>query len=109
MIAHVTVNNVTGDGLPASLSREMIAGKLRGELGYKGLILTDSLGMGAIKKHYSPGDAAVLAFNAGNDIILMPAEFFKAYDGFLAAVKNGKISQKRLDESVLRILKFKGL
>ena len=109
MIAHVTVNNVTGDGLPASLSREMIAGKLRGELGYKGLILTDSLGMGAIKKHYSPGDSAVLAFNAGNDIILMPAEFFKAYDGFLAAVKNGKISQKRLDESVLRILKFKGL
>ena len=108
MIAHVTVNNVTGDGLPASLSKELVTGKLRRELGYKGLILTDSLGMGAIKKHYSPGDAAVLAFNAGNDIILMPAEFFKAYEGVLKAVKNGKITQKRLDESVLRILKFKG-
>ncbi|MBQ7753326.1 MAG: hypothetical protein IJR80_06685 [Treponema sp.] len=108
MIAHVTVNNVTGDGLPASLSKELVTGKLRRELGYKGLILTDSLGMGAIKKHYSPGDAAVMAFNAGNDIILMPAEFFKAYDGVLKAVKNGRITQKRLDESVLRILKFKG-
>ena len=108
MIAHVTVNNVTGDGLPASLSKVLVTGKLRRELGYKGLILTDSLGMGAIKKHYSPGDAAVMAFNAGNDIILMPAEFFKAYDGVLKAVKNGRITQKRLDESVLRILKFKG-
>ena len=109
MIAHVSVNNVTGDGLPASLSKELISGKLRGELGYKGLILTDSLGMGAIKKHYSPAQAAILAFNAGNDIILMPADFFAAYDGFLAAAKAGKISQKRIDESVLRILKFKGL
>ena len=108
MVAHVTVANVTRDGLPASLSYELITEKLRGELGYKGLILTDSLGMGAIKKHYSAADAAVLAFNAGNDIILMPAFFFEAYEGVLAAVKNGKISEKRLDESVLRILKFKG-
>ena len=108
MIAHVTLNNVTGDGLPASLSKELITGKLRGELGYKGIVLTDSLGMGAIKKHFTPGQAAVLAFNAGNDIILMPADFFKAYDGMLQAAKEGKISMKRIDESVLKILKFKG-
>lgn len=108
MIAHVTVDKVTGDGLPASLSKELITGKLRGELGYNGIILTDSLGMGAIKKYYSAADAAMMAFNAGNDIILMPAYFFEAYDGVLAAVKDGRISSKRLDESVLRILKFKG-
>ena len=109
MVAHVTVKNVTKDGLPASLSKELITDRLRGELGYKGLILTDSLGMGAIKKNYSAADAAVMAFNAGNDIILMPAFFFEAYEGVLVAVKSGKISTKRLDESVLRILKFKGL
>lgn len=108
MIAHVSLPNVTSDGLPASLSKELITGKLRGELGYEGVILTDSLGMNAIKKHYTPGEAAVMAFNAGNDIILMPAEFFKAYDGVLEAVRNGVISESRLDESVLRILKLKG-
>ncbi len=108
MIAHVSLPNVTTDGLPASLSKELITGKLRGELGYEGVILTDSLGMNAIKKHYAPGEAAVMAFNAGNDIILMPAEFFKAYDGVLEAVRNGVISESRLDESVLRILKLKG-
>ena len=108
MIAHVTVKNVTDDNLPASLSKELITDRLRGELGYKGLILTDSMGMGAIKKYYKAGEAAVMAFNAGNDIILMPAFFFEAYDGFLEAVKKGQISQKRLDESLLRILRFKG-
>ena len=66
------------------------------------------MGMGAIKKYYKAGEAAVMAFNAGNDIILMPAFFFEAYDGFLEAVKKGQISQKRLDESLLRILRFKG-
>lgn len=108
MMAHVTVPAVSGEEIPASLSTEMIVGKLRGELGYKGLILTDSLGMGAIKKHYGAGNAAVMAFNAGNDIILMPAEFYKAWDGMLEACRNGEISEKRLNESVLRILKTKG-
>lgn len=108
MIAHVTVKNVTKDNLPASLSKELLTDRLRGELGYRGLIVTDSLGMGAIKKYYKAGDAAVMAFNAGNDIILMPAYFFEAYEGFLEAVKSGQISQKRLDESLLRILRFKG-
>lgn len=108
MIAHVTVPAVSGEEVPASLSKEMITGKLRNELGYKGLILTDALGMGAIKKHYGSANAAIMAFNAGNDVILMPADFYNAWDGMVAAAKDGRISEKRLNESVLKILKMKG-
>ena len=107
MIAHISLTNVTSDGLPASLSKELID-KLRGELGYDGVVLTDALNMGAIKTYYDSAYAAILAFEAGNDILLMPQDFEKAYDGVLSAVKNGRISEKRLNESVMRILKLKG-
>ena len=106
MVAHVTVPDV--DPLyPASLSKLLISGKLREELGYKGIILTDALNMGAIEKNYGSGEACVLAFEAGNDILLMPKNFYAAYDAVLEAVSSGRISTQRLDESVLRILEFK--
>lgn len=107
MVAHITLPNVTSDGLPASLSKELITDKLRGELGFDGLIITDSLSMGAIYYNYTPAEAAVLAFNAGADVLLMPADFMEAYDAVLEAVKSGEISEERLDESVLRILRAK--
>ncbi len=107
MVAHITLPNVTSDGLPASLSEELITGKLRGELGYNGLIITDSLSMGAIYYNYTAAEASVLAFKAGADMLLMPANFVEAYDAVLEAVKNGEISEERLDESVLRILRAK--
>ena len=107
MAAHITLPNVTSDGLPASLSYELITGRLRGELGYDGLVITDALNMGAIASNYSPADNALLAFKAGCDILLDPGSFPEAYAAILGAVNSGEISMERLDESVLRILKAK--
>ncbi|MCR5724755.1 MAG: glycoside hydrolase family 3 protein [Treponema sp.] len=107
MVAHVTCTAVD-DEYPASLSKKLITDKLRTELGYDGLVLTDALNMGAIEKNYGSAKAAVLAFAAGNDILLMPKDFESAYRGVLEAVTSGKISMQRLDESVTRILKMKG-
>ncbi|MBQ3450052.1 MAG: hypothetical protein IJG34_09185, partial [Synergistaceae bacterium] len=80
---------------------------LRNELGYKGVIITDALDMGAIVKKYGAGRAAVLAFQAGNDILLLPRDYPAAFNAVLKAVREGKISETRLNESVLRILELK--
>ncbi|WP_029542446.1 glycoside hydrolase family 3 protein [Selenomonas sp. AB3002] len=95
---------------PASLSAKIITGLLRKDLGYEGLIITDDLGMGAIIKQYTFGEAAVKAFQAGSDLILVCHDYGhaeEAYMGILNAVKEGKISEKRVDESVRRIIKAK--
>ncbi|MCR5288862.1 MAG: beta-N-acetylhexosaminidase [Treponema sp.] len=107
MVAHVTCTAID-DTYPASLSKKLITEKLRGELGYTGIIVSDALNMGAIEKNYGSAEAAVLAFEAGNDILLMPQEFTKAFDGVCAAVQSGRISMERLDQSVFRILQSKG-
>lgn len=109
MVAHVTLTKATTDGLPASLSRQLIEGRLRGELGYEGLVLTDALDMGAITERFGAGEACVMAFEAGNDVLLMPKDFREAYSAVLSAVRSGRISRERLDGSVARILAFKGL
>lgn len=108
MLAHVTLASIEPGALPSSLSKTVVTKKLREELGYKGIILTDVLAMGAIEKNYGSAKAALLAVEAGNDIILMPQDFAAAFDAVLEAVQTGKISEKRIDESVLRILRFKG-
>ena len=107
MTAHITLENVTGEKVPASLSREIVTGKLRGELGYDGVIITDALKMGAISNHYSSSEAAIRAIEAGNDIILMPYDYREAFDGVMNAVKTGRISETRIDESVRRIMRLK--
>ena len=107
MVAHLSLPNITSDGLPASMSRELISGKLRGELGYTGLVITDALAMGAVAENYPAGEAAVLAFEAGADLLLMPWDYKAAFDAVLDAVNSGTISAARLDESVLRILQLK--
>lgn len=107
MAAHLTTPLVTKDGLPASLSHAMLTDRLRGELGYDGVIITDALAMGAITQNYTPAESAVLALNAGADILLMPYDYAAAYQGVLAAVENGRLSVDRIDESVLRILRLK--
>lgn len=105
MVAHIHTPNITADGLPATLSYEMITNRLRKELGYRGVVVTDALEMGAIKGNYT--DAALKAFAAGADLLLLPGDLNSAYNSIYHAVANGKISQQRLDESVLRILKLK--
>ena len=107
MAAHITVPQVTGDDTPASLSSVMLTDLLRGELGYQGLIVTDSLAMQAITDVYTPGQAAVKALQAGADLLLMPNGLADAYTAVLEAVQDGTIPQQRLDESVQRILQCK--
>ena len=107
MTAHITMKNITSDGLPASLSHEIVTGKLRKELGYDGVIITDAFDMGAVAKNYTSSEAAILAIEAGNDIILMPYDYKEAFNGVLNAVKSGRITEARINESVMRILKLK--
>lgn len=107
MVSHVTTPNASSDGLPASLSQEMITSKLRGELRFSRLIMTAPLSDPAIARNYDSGDAALRAFQAGADILLQPEDLSAAYTAVLSAVKDGTISQQRLDESVLRVLQLK--
>ena len=107
MAAHISAPEVTGSSEPASLSRVLMTVKLRGELGFQGVIVTDSFEMLAISGVYSPGEAAVKAILAGADIVLMPADYEQAFDAVMAAVESGEISEERLEESVRRILRMK--
>ena len=107
MVAHITMENAATDGLPASLSSQIINGRLRGELGYDGVVVVDALSMGAIAKNYTSAQAAVLVVQAGADIVLMPYSLPEAFNALLQAVQSGEISEARIDESVLRILTLK--
>ena len=107
MAAHIACPNVTGDDTPASLSYCMLTEVLREQMGYEGIIMTDGLNMGAIVNQYTSAEAAVKAITAGADLLLMPADFRAAYEGVLEAVRNGDISEERIDESVRRILELK--
>ena len=107
MASHIVSEGVTEDDVPATLSHVMIQEKLRDELGYEGVVITDAMEMGAISSVYSPDEAAIRAIAAGCDIILCPADFETAYDGLMEAVEDGRISVERIDESVLRILRLK--
>lgn len=106
MIGHMTVKALD-DKNPATFSKNIVTNLLREEMGFDGIIITDAMNMGAILNTYSSGDAAVRAVKAGVDMILMPNDLNAAYEGLLKAVKNGEISESRIDESVARILKVK--
>lgn len=106
MTAHIVVPALDPSGLPATISKPILTDLLRGELGFKGLIITDSLGMSGA--NVVPADrVAVEAFKAGADILLNPPNVEVAYNGMLAAAQSGEISEKRIDESVYRILENK--
>lgn len=104
MIGHIAVPNVTGNDTPASLCEEMVNMVPDKE---NTLIITDSLSMQAITDAHPSGEAAVMAFEAGCDILLMPEDLEAAYDAILEAVQNGTISEERLDNSVNKILYYK--
>lgn len=106
MVGHVTYTAID-QSRPACLSPAVVQGLLREQMGHEGLIMTDALNMKAITGEYSSGEAAVLAIQAGNDLLLLPAHFKNALKGVLEAVERGEISEARIDKSVLRILKFK--
>ena len=107
MTAHITMRNVTSEDVPATLSRVVLTDKLRNELGYDGVIITDSMSMGAILNDYPSGEAAVRAIEAGADIVLTPYDYAESFKAVLEAVQTGRISEARINDSVLRILKLK--
>ena len=107
MVGHINTPYITDDGLPATLSRFLITDTLRGQLGFDRVVITDAMDMGAITQFYDSGEAAVAAIEAGADIILMPASLEVAYNAVLGAVRNGRLTEERIDESVLRVLNMK--
>ena len=107
MAAHVAAPAVTGGDLPATLSRTLLTDKLRGELGFTGVIITDALEMGAITRRFGSGEAAVLALEAGADFLLCPLDYCAAFDAVVAAVGSGRITEARIDDSLRRISRLR--
>ena len=103
MAAHIATPAVTGSDTPATLSRTILADKLRGELGFRGAIVTDALEMGAIRQRYGSAEAAVAGLQAGADLLLCPLDYCAAFDAVVDAVRDGALSEARIDESLRRI------
>ncbi|SDQ31426.1 beta-glucosidase [Chryseobacterium soldanellicola] len=105
MVAHLYVPALEpAKGIPASVSKNIITGLLKEKLGYKGLIITDALNMGAVANKYKPGELDALAFKAGNDIMLFSQGVADGKKLIQKAIDNGEISQSRVEESVKKIL-----
>lgn len=107
MLSHMSLPAVTGDNTPCDLSYKVVTELLREELGYKGVIVSDSHEMASITNYYDCDEAAILAVQAGCDIVLMPKSVSEAYYGLIEAVRDGKLTEERINESVLRILTLK--
>ncbi len=104
MVGHITCTNVTGTSMPASLSKMIVTDILRGTLKFDGLIITDAMNMDAVAELYDSDVAAVKAVQAGCDILLMPKTPKLAVQGLADAIEEGKLTEARIDESVLKIL-----
>ena len=108
MTAHVAVPAILGAGaVPATLSPYFLTGLLREDMEFEGLIFTDALRMGAISRGYGAGEAAVLALEAGSDVLLAPEDAGEAIDAVEVAVRTGRVTRERIDESVRRLLAAK--
>ncbi len=113
MVGHLALPAIEpNETLPASLSPVVVTGLLREELGYEGIIITDALDMDAIDLMYSTSEAALLAVQAGNDLILLgahisPQQQIEAMQAVVEAVRAGEIREERIDQSVRRILEAK--
>jgi len=107
MSAHISVPAVTGSDVPSTLSPVVLGEKLRGELGFNGVIVTDAMEMGAIVREYAVPDACVLALLAGADMLLCVKDYPAAFEAVLAAVEDGVLPVERLEQSVRRILQLK--
>ena len=108
MVGHEDAPSLTdNDNTPASLSKIIVTDILRGELGYKGVIITDAMNMKAISDYYGSGEAAIMAFKAGCDMVLMPENFKEAYDAVLQAIADGTISEQRINDSLKRVYRIK--
>ncbi|MEU1127490.1 glycoside hydrolase family 3 N-terminal domain-containing protein, partial [Streptomyces sp. NPDC005899] len=107
MTAHIVVPALDPSEDPATLSRPILTGILREELGYDGVVVTDSLGMEGVRTKYGDERVPVLALQAGVDQLLNPPNLPVAWNAVLEAVRSGELSEARIDESILRILRLK--
>jgi len=108
MSGHLALPKLTGtNGRPATLDPAILTGVLRDSLGFRGLVVTDALDMGGIVEQYGPGEAAVLSFLAGSDLLLMPADPGQAIAAMTTAVESGRVTYERLERSVRRVLFLK--
>jgi len=107
MTAHIVVPSLDPSGDPATLSKPILTGILRNEMGYNGVVITDSLGMQGVRDKYGDARVPVLALKAGVDMLLMPPDLDLAYNSVLDAVKSGELTEGRINTSVKRILRLK--
>ncbi len=106
MLGHISLPEITGNDLPATFSEKVIS-LLREKIGFQGIIITDSLVMDAVTDRFSSAEAAVMAINAGVDVLLLPENLPEAIDALIDAVESGEISEERINQSVLKILNKK--
>ncbi|TWD79449.1 beta-N-acetylhexosaminidase [Kribbella amoyensis] len=104
MTAHIVVPSLDPSGDPATLSKPILTGVLRDQLKFRGLIITDALEMAAVRAKYGDAEVAVRAIEAGADQLLLPPAPDVQFKAVVDAVKSGRISERRIDESLLRIL-----
>lgn len=107
MTAHLNVPALEPDNLPATVSSKIVTGVLRDELGFHGLVVTDAMDMQGLSAMFDSSEAAVRAIESGVDVLLMPKRPEEAIRGIVTAVQKGRISKKRLDDSVSRVLAAK--
>ncbi len=106
-ISNISLPQLTGDETPACLSSKVVEEELRGTLGFEGIVITAPLNEAAVIDNYSSSEAAIKAIKAGCDMILVPGNFVEAYEGLLSEVRDGSISEERVDESLRRIYRIK--
>ena len=107
MTAHISAPAVTGSDIPSTLSEVILQEKLRDELGYQGIIITDGMEMGAITRQFTSAEATLRSLQAGVDVILGPHDLEEAFDAVLQAVEEGSLTEERIDQSVRRVLLLK--
>lgn len=107
MIGHMAAPALTGDSEPSIFSKALVTDILRDRMGFEGVVITDALNMKAISEYYGADEAAIMAVLAGCDMLLMPEDYEKAYNGVLQAVSEGNISEERINDSLRRIYRIK--
>ncbi len=107
LTAHISLPNVTGSNIPATMSKVIVTDILRDELQFKNVVITDALDMGAIANYYSTEEIVTNCINAGIDIMLVPKDLEGAFNAVKKGLENGTITEQRINESVRRILEIK--
>ncbi|MFQ6616538.1 MAG: glycoside hydrolase family 3 N-terminal domain-containing protein [Fidelibacterota bacterium] len=107
MVAHIAVPSLDASGMPATLSQTLNDSLLRDELGFDGLIVTDAMEMGGITESFWAGEAAIRTLESGTDMVLLPMDIDRAIEAVVEAVRTGRISEERINQSVRRVLTVK--